>query len=119
MKLVEHPSQLWTTSSRARNLLLIDPLAADVLERRVLPGEVLILGGDAGVADEHGGTASLQRSSRNILFCERLLQRRNVAFRPCPVVVAKGEFRELEDDEPDIPECWTLTPADQTLVMAK
>ena len=25
----------------------------------------------------------------------------------------------MEDDGPDIPECWTLTPADQTLVMAK
>jgi hypothetical protein len=67
-KLIEHPSQFRTTAPRARGFLLVDPLAADILERRALPGEILVLGRDAGVADEHGGIALLRMSSRNILL---------------------------------------------------
>ena len=62
------PEPLWTSSFCAQHLLFVDPLAADALKRRALQGETLILGRDAGIADEHVGAALLHVSSQTILL---------------------------------------------------
>jgi hypothetical protein len=51
--LVEQPGQLGSVALGAGSLLLIQPPAARLTQRPPLKGEVLVVGADAGVAEEH------------------------------------------------------------------
>jgi len=51
----------------------VDLLAASVLQRRALQGELLILGGDPGIADEHIEAVLLRiGAANNITLDDRL-----------------------------------------------
>jgi len=52
--LVEQSRELRPRARGARDLLLVDASAAGLLQGGTLQGEVLVVGADAGIADEHG-----------------------------------------------------------------
>src|SRR3954464_2960477 len=51
---VGQAGELGPVALRARDLLFIDPLAPGLLQGRALHREVLVVGRDAGIANEHG-----------------------------------------------------------------
>jgi hypothetical protein len=80
-RLVEQAGQLRPVALGAGDLLLVDAPAAGLLEHGALQGEVLVVGADPGVADEHGGTCRRYRREK-IALCDRHLQQPD---RPVPL----------------------------------
>jgi hypothetical protein len=56
--LVEQTGQLGPVALRPGDLLLVDAPAASLLQRRALQGEVLVVGADTRVANEHDGSVA-------------------------------------------------------------
>jgi len=57
--LVEQPGQFGSVALGAGQLLLIQPPAARLAQRPALERKVLVVGADAGVAEEHGAVAEV------------------------------------------------------------
>ncbi len=52
-EMVEQLRQFWTVTAHARELLFINPRAADLVERGALKVEVLVVGRDPRIPDQH------------------------------------------------------------------